>query len=243
MADLDCRIVAMLGLALSLLSLSGLIFVRHHQHHAYYHSPEAFVTERECLPCDDNKSTSSKSDSGTTGIEFGSDSNPPTNLITTPHDASNETSSHSSDGGAFDVSEACLQCICETSSGCVTAKCSSGLECGIFRISQPYWIDAGSPTLKGGIYENDDDEESTDSKKAYLQCVNNPFCAARAVKGYIGRYIRDCDSDGIIDCYDYAAIHVQGPTGCKLEELSPTSFGRLYRCLNDLTVKRRADAA
>ncbi|XP_055909740.1 uncharacterized protein LOC129944384 [Eupeodes corollae] len=236
MADLDCRIVAMLALALSLLSLSGVIFVRHQHHHAYYHTPEAFVTERECSQCDNSGSSSSSTSGDDDGKGFGLENSSPTNLIVTPRYDNNESSTRGR--GAFDVSEACLQCICEAGTGCLPAKCSSGLDCGIFRISQPYWIDAGSPTVKGGIYG---EESGTYSQKAYLQCVNNPFCAARAVKDYIGRYIRDCDSDGMIDCYDYAAIHLQGPTGCRLDDLSPMIFSRLYRCLNDLTVRTRED--
>lgn len=103
------------------------------------------------------------------------------------------------------VSQTCLGCICEASSGCNTTLKCDGDVCGPFRITWGYWHDSGKPTFNN---------ESPDSKQAFANCVNDAFCAARAVQGYMTKYGQDCNGDGKVDCDDYARIHRHGGYGC-----------------------------
>ncbi|KAK9675306.1 Destabilase [Popillia japonica] len=93
----------------------------------------------------------------------------------------------------------------QTASCNVTSNCQ-GEVCGPFRITWPYWADAGKPTVKN---------ESPDSATAYKNCALDTFCAALAVQGYMQKYQQDCNNDGKIDCDDYAAIHKLGGYGCQ----------------------------
>ncbi|XP_037032108.1 lysozyme 1-like [Bradysia coprophila] len=105
-----------------------------------------------------------------------------------------------------DVTEVCLGCICEASSGCNRTLSCNGDVCGLFRITWAYWADSGKPTQPG---------ESPDAVNAYSNCVNEPFCAARSVQGYMAKFGQDCNDDGKINCLDHAAIHIHGGYGCR----------------------------
>lgn len=49
--------------------------------------------------------------------------------------------------GEVIVSEVCLGCICQAVSQCnLTIGCTEE-DCGMFRITKPYWIDSGKPTI------------------------------------------------------------------------------------------------
>lgn len=66
---------------------------------------------------------------------------------------------------------------------------------------------------------------------AYSNCVNEPFCAARAIQGYMRKYQQDCNGDGRIDCLDYAAIHKYGGYGCK-NELPAVYAKKFNECID-----------
>ncbi|XP_031844191.1 lysozyme [Nomia melanderi] len=101
------------------------------------------------------------------------------------------------------ISKTCFGCICEAASGCnVTIGCE-GSVCGPFRITWNYWADAGKPKLKGSSDED-----------AYQKCVNDPFCGADTVQGYMDKFAQDCNGDGNIDCDDFLRIHRLGGYGC-----------------------------
>ena len=103
------------------------------------------------------------------------------------------------------ISKTCFGCICEAASGCnVTLGCEDSV-CGPFRITWGYWSDAGKPTLDGN---------PNSAQNAYSQCVNDPYCGARAVQGYMDKFAQDCNGDGIIDCDDFVRIHRLGGYGC-----------------------------
>ncbi|XP_065220772.1 invertebrate-type lysozyme 3-like [Planococcus citri] len=100
----------------------------------------------------------------------------------------------------------CLGCICEAISGCNRSLQCSGDVCGLFRITWAYWADAGKPTVKN---------EDPNSQYAYANCTNNEVCAGTTVSNYLRKFAKDCNGDGQIDCYDYAAIHKYGGySGC-----------------------------
>jgi len=66
---------------------------------------------------------------------------------------------------------------------------------------------------------------------AYANCVNDPYCAANTIQNYMTKFGQDCNDDGTIDCYDFAAIHKLGGYGCK-GELSYQYQTQLTNCLN-----------
>nr|UNZ11904.1 invertebrate-type lysozyme 1 [Coridius chinensis] len=104
------------------------------------------------------------------------------------------------------VSELCLGCICEAASNCDrTLGCTGGL-CGLFKITQPYWLDANKPTIP---------LDHPQAEGAYQRCSTDPVCAAETVKNYMARFAQDCNGDGRVDCADYAAIHRLGGYGCQ----------------------------
>ncbi|XP_043254615.1 lysozyme-like isoform X1 [Colletes gigas] len=106
--------------------------------------------------------------------------------------------------GGVTISKTCFGCICEAASGCnVTLGCD-GSVCGAFRITWGYWADGGKPKL----------ENSDQDKDAYSRCVNDPYCAARAVQGYMDKFAQDCNGDGNINCDDFLRIHRLGGYGC-----------------------------
>ncbi|XP_035903243.1 lysozyme-like [Anopheles stephensi] len=104
------------------------------------------------------------------------------------------------------VTDVCLSCICEASSGCDASLRCNGDVCGMFRITWAYWADAGKPVQQG---------DSPDSQNAYANCANEPYCAARTVQGYMRKFGQDCNGDGTIDCFDHAIIHKLGGYNCK----------------------------
>ncbi|GAB1869305.1 lysozyme [Camponotus japonicus] len=103
------------------------------------------------------------------------------------------------------VSKVCLGCICEVTSGCNASIGCSDAVCGPFAITWGYWSDGGKPTLN-------DEPSTTDG--AYPRCVNDHFCAARAIQGYMAKFGQDCTGNGVIDCDDYLRIHRLGAYGC-----------------------------
>ncbi|KAF2351631.1 Invertebrate-type lysozyme [Trinorchestia longiramus] len=125
------------------------------------------------------------------------------------------------------LDESCLGCLCEASSNCSTsAGCTEpypgGFFCGPFLISRGYWTDAGKPILGG----DDPNRES-----AFANCANDIFCAADTVINYMSKFRQDCNGDGLMNCDDYAHIHVLGGYGCKGQDFASTPFyERFQRC-------------
>lgn len=120
------------------------------------------------------------------------------------------------------VTEVCLGCICQASTGCKLGRQCEGDSCGLFGITWAYWADAGKPTLRG---------EPVESNTAYSNCANDPHCAAASVQNYMKRFAQDCNGDGRVDCYDYMAIHKKGGYGCSGE--LPFNYVNVFnQCIN-----------
>ncbi|CAK1586776.1 unnamed protein product [Parnassius mnemosyne] len=119
------------------------------------------------------------------------------------------------------VTEVCLGCLCQAISGCKQGTQCEGDSCGLFRITWAYWADAGKPTVDGS---------SPDATDAYPRCTNDPRCAAQTVQQYMRRFGQDCNGDGQVDCYDYAAIHKLGAYGCR-GELPFKFYNDFNQCL------------
>ncbi|CAI6367893.1 unnamed protein product [Macrosiphum euphorbiae] len=104
------------------------------------------------------------------------------------------------------IDEPCLGCLCEANGECSPHMKCRGEVCGMFGITWAYWSDSGRPVIQGS--------QPTDSD-AYQKCANDATCARTSVIGYMKRFAQDCNNDGVVDCYDYAAIHKMGGFGCK----------------------------
>lgn len=102
------------------------------------------------------------------------------------------------------VTDVCLGCICEAVSGCDrTKQCSDGV-CGLFGITWAYWSDSGKPTLKGVDAAADNGEFLSlysfiisinisqygciRNILAFESCVNDPYCAAESIQGYMNKF-------------------------------------------------------
>ncbi|KAL5291593.1 hypothetical protein ACFFRR_010794 [Megaselia abdita] len=195
MTELDCRIIAIFTLALSLVFLGSVIFFRHHQHiHSLtgddHHRDRVHRSSQEQLSYDEAEEHQIK-------------------CLTV---SNNPSETH--------ISEVCLQCLCETVSECKPAICRD-VPCGLYKISKGYWFDAGEPTLEGTEKQMQDDN-------GYQQCINNPYCSARTISAYVSRFGQDCNKDGVINCDDIMQLHVQGPTGCRMNKEIDMQFKTRY---------------
>ncbi|XP_022236369.1 lysozyme-like [Limulus polyphemus] len=128
--------------------------------------------------------------------------------------------------GQFDlVSQKCLDCLCEASSGCaLSTQCHNEAEnyfCGPYLITYSYWSEGGSP---GKDPNNPQDFEV---------CLKDRTCAEKAVVGYMKKWGKDCDNDGNITCYDFARIHKAGPIGCNTTSVLNTPYWAIFnRCFS-----------
>ncbi|XP_046406548.1 lysozyme 2-like [Ischnura elegans] len=119
------------------------------------------------------------------------------------------------------LSDACLRCICQGTTGCnMTYGCAKGY-CGPFYISRLYWIDADKPVLS-----QDDPERDG----AYQDCSFNYNCAKLIVERYMAKYGRDCNGDHITTCEDYALIHFNGGSKCNTPITGTGYYSRFSEC-------------
>lgn len=117
------------------------------------------------------------------------------------------------------VPSQCLRCMCAASTGCDLKRGCVGDFCGPFLISWNYWSDAGRPG------------------KDFISCALNLVCAEDTIQGYMRKWTRDCNGDGIVDCDDFAAIHKLGPNQCRSDSVTSTPYWREFeKC--DSAVRR-----
>ncbi|XP_058819470.1 lysozyme 2-like [Topomyia yanbarensis] len=115
------------------------------------------------------------------------------------------------------LNSSCFRCICEASTGCSNRlQCGQGY-CGPFSISRAYWIDAGK------VVKAQDDPNRWG---AYEDCANQYDCATHIMTQYMEKYGKDCNNDGLVDCVDYAMLHINGGPTCHLPLNS--DFGRKF---------------
>ncbi|XP_067011434.2 lysozyme [Anabrus simplex] len=120
----------------------------------------------------------------------------------------------------------CLGCICEATTNCTLGfKCTRGL-CGPFLISEPYWIDAGSPNI---LWDPNNRPE-----EAYHRCATDNFCAAATVRSYLTKFAQDCDGDGIVNCNDYAKIHYMGGYHCQAPIDNLLYYSIYLKCMDSV---------
>lgn len=123
------------------------------------------------------------------------------------------------------VDTTCMACICEAASRCNLTLGCTGNMCGLFRITYPYWSDAGKPVI---------DSDDPDSADAWVRCVTEPYCAARTVQGYLDRFKQDCNGDGRIDCFDFASIHHLGGYGCNSRPWDRKFENQFRECMDQI---------
>ncbi|CAL1277526.1 unnamed protein product [Larinioides sclopetarius] len=119
-----------------------------------------------------------------------------------------------------EVDQRCMECICQAVSNCdKSLKCynagDSAYYCGPYAISWAYWHDGGRPGYKGRAHD-------------FETCLNNKTCAEQAVRGYMRRYGRDCDRNGVIDCTDFARIHKLGFGQCSSDSIIYTDYWQKF---------------
>ncbi|XP_034834939.1 lysozyme-like [Maniola hyperantus] len=116
------------------------------------------------------------------------------------------------------LSDACYRCLCYVSTTCATSHgCTAGY-CGPFNISRVYWVDAGRVTLP---------EDNPDRNHAWEDCARSYDCAKRIIEGYLQRFGKDCNGDGITDCFDYMMVNGNGGYGCSAP-LNQSANGRRW---------------
>ncbi|CAB3252964.1 unnamed protein product [Arctia plantaginis] len=103
------------------------------------------------------------------------------------------------------LTEACYKCLCYVSTGCDFSHDCTGGYCGPFNISRIYWKEAGQIVLP------DDDP---DRNHAWEDCAKSFHCAKRIIERYLEIFGRDCNGDGLTNCFDYMMINGNGGYGC-----------------------------
>nr|CAD7200661.1 unnamed protein product [Timema douglasi] len=147
-------------------------------------------------------------------------------------------------GPNYQEMELCLGCICEATTNCnLTIGCNNQGLCGPFLISQEYWIDAGTPVIRGDSpYSQGGGSESARKAPltrdvmipAYHRCVIEPYCAATTVRNYMRQFKQDCNQDSLFDCDDVARIHYLGGYQCGID-ISHKGYYRVFKqCLNSI---------
>jgi hypothetical protein len=84
-----------------------------------------------------------------------------------------------------------------------------------------YWNDGQRPVL---------DQDNPYADGAYPRCASDKECAERAVQNYMLRFGHDCNGDGEVSCYDYAAIHRSGSNNCGAQ-LDSDYLNKLVNCM------------
>jgi len=101
-----------------------------------------------------------------------------------------------------------MDCLCQGMSDCSQTHCDKaalGKVCGPFRISKPYWVDAGRVA------------DGPDEDTAFETCAKDRTCAEQTIKGYMNKFAKNCNTDNVIDCEDFVRIHIFGPYSCNDE--------------------------
>jgi hypothetical protein len=96
------------------------------------------------------------------------------------------------------------------------ANCNDFSSLGPFYISRIYWADAGKVTFP---------DDNPNRENAFSDCASDYPCASKIITNYMIKYAKDCNDDNVIDCTDYAAIHLNGFANCDVK-LDTLSHGR-----------------
>uniref|UniRef100_T1KQ17 lysozyme n=2 Tax=Tetranychus urticae TaxID=32264 RepID=T1KQ17_TETUR len=122
------------------------------------------------------------------------------------------------------INKECLKCICEASTNCDSNTSCTNEACGPFRLSRNYYESAGSP---GDGFE---------------VCCRDVACSEKVIQSYVLKHLKDCDSNSLIDCDDFAAIHRYG-NSCANYKHKQTEYWRHFEYCTVMadSVRREVD--
>ena len=84
-------------------------------------------------------------------------------------------------------------------------------KCGPYQLSYNYWSQGGR---KGPDFGS---------------CVTFKYCAENTIRSYMRKHGSDCNRDGVIDCTDYALIHVLGPNCRDSRSLTASKYWSAFK--------------
>lgn len=95
--------------------------------------------------------------------------------------------------------------------------------CGPFQVDWEYWTEAGKPGNRADL----------SNLENFQMCLTNRQCADDAVRGYMAKWRKDCNEDGIVDCNDFAALHIAGPNSCNAQWFLDSQYYSDFRSCYD----------
>lgn len=105
----------------------------------------------------------------------------------------------------FTTPNKCFDCLCQASTYCnLDYECQNGY-CGPYALSYEYF------------------EELDEPYDTFASCAQDKSCSEEILRRYILKYYQDCNSDGYIDCDDFALIYKFGQN-CKTNESYSLDF-------------------
>ncbi|CAB3230188.1 unnamed protein product [Arctia plantaginis] len=114
--------------------------------------------------------------------------------------------STSNGASVSNLSGACYKCLCHVATGCNMSRgCPEDGYCGPYKISRIYWKEAGEVLLP---------EDDPVRINAWQDCARNYYCAQKIVGKYLEKFGRDCNGDGLTNCYDFMMLNYNGGYGC-----------------------------
>ncbi|CAH2092727.1 unnamed protein product [Euphydryas editha] len=116
------------------------------------------------------------------------------------------------------LNDSCLRCLCHVAGCDISHGCTDGY-CGPFYISRVYWVDAGKPTLP---------DDTSERREAYEDCARDYNCSLKIVESYMARFGKDCNGDGVTNCFDYMMINHYGAACSTPLYTSPLGRQRLH---------------
>lgn len=72
---------------------------------------------------------------------------------------------------------------------------------------------------------SEEPDDNPNRETAFSDCARDYQCASRIVTSYMIKFAKDCNNDKVVDCLDYAAIHLNGYPSCHVD-LQTLSYGR-----------------
>ncbi|XP_028161325.1 uncharacterized protein LOC114353494 [Ostrinia furnacalis] len=103
------------------------------------------------------------------------------------------------------LNNACYACLCHVATMCDMSNGCVGGYCGPYNISRVYWVDAGMVVLPDDVPERN---------HAWSDCARSFSCAKRIIAGYLVKFGKDCNGDGVTNCFDYMMVNGNGGYGC-----------------------------
>jgi len=69
---------------------------------------------------------------------------------------------------------------------------------------------------------------------AFEDCVKDPVCARNTISGYMVKFAQDCNNDGVVNCDDFARIHINGGYACSAPVDQSVFYQRYLQCRQNI---------